>query len=244
MTERDKMLVSSESMLRNLLTAAQRHESALALTLDIGNELAKWNAASRLCEALRLALVVVDELCVHDPILSSVALAAFREETRGMRDLLRLASTEIRPERDRVLRDSLPRTARMVRSTVPSLSRSTPAGSIYPRHGSLASMSHDPASSPTCVARRLSTRCSNQPISHTATSAAHAGSARSSSDRFSVTARSRMPASIAHSSSTVICGASISPSASTPSRRPPTLASFAAIFETPIGMGAIHRVSR
>ncbi len=85
--------LNSRRRLDECFSVAHAHESALALALDLGDDIGGLVAAARLRQALFRARAALDEISVRDPALHSSAVVAFRNSTRGMYDLLRRAHT-------------------------------------------------------------------------------------------------------------------------------------------------------
>ncbi len=93
MTETINKSPNCRQRLDECLSVAHGHESALALALDLGDDIGGLVAAARLRQALFRARAALNEISVHNSALHSSAVLAFRNATKGMYDLLRRAHT-------------------------------------------------------------------------------------------------------------------------------------------------------
>src|SRR6266496_3439182 len=82
---------SDSAQLDDLLRSAQQHESAVALALDLGDDVGLLVAAARLRQILLRARVLLEQLRKDTSDRSVSHVLAFGESTRGMRKLLRRA---------------------------------------------------------------------------------------------------------------------------------------------------------
>jgi uncharacterized protein YjbI with pentapeptide repeats len=91
MVETDEQLFRSR--LQEIFTTARRHESALAIALQVADPIVGLVAAARLRQTLLRATAAADDLAARQPSWQGVLAAEFREVTRGMYELLQRAPT-------------------------------------------------------------------------------------------------------------------------------------------------------